>query len=131
MLKLASVSKNRTIRAGTAGSAGLLAFIPPASGDHLDDLVDTFREATFFQSESGDLTLHTDPYLTSDTPITRRPAPGIYKAGSDVLASRFPIAARSNGSAPSDWVASTTRAAPTLRSSAAIVARSSNPPSVQ
>lgn len=75
------------IRAAMAASASLLAMIPTASGDRLDDFADSFREATFLQSERGDLTFDTDLYLTSDTLITSRPAPGIYKSGGNVLAS--------------------------------------------
>ncbi|MBM3850070.1 MAG: hypothetical protein FJ396_07755 [Verrucomicrobia bacterium] len=73
--------------ATTAATAGLLALTQNASADRLDDLADTFREATFLQSEGGDLTFDTDLYLTSDTLVTSRPAPGIYQSGGDVLAS--------------------------------------------
>ena len=73
--------------AAAAASTGLLLGLPSALGDRLDDLADHVREATFFQSEGGDVSFDTDLYLTSDTLITSAPAPGIYKAGSDVLAS--------------------------------------------
>ena len=61
--------------AAAAASTGLLLVLPSALGDRLDDLADHVREATFFQSEGGDVSFDTDLYLTSDTLITSAPAP--------------------------------------------------------
>ena len=76
----------RTAAHLTIVASALAVAAAASAGDPLDDLADSVREATAFQTPDGDFSFDLDLYLTMDTFVMSQPPPGIIENSGTYLA---------------------------------------------
>ena len=76
----------RTAAHLTIVASALAVAAAASAGDPLDDLADSVREATAFQTPDGDFSFDLDLYLTMDNFVMSQPPPGIIENSGTYLA---------------------------------------------